>query len=308
MMVNLKTLKPGFQKVKLDIANLPSGTQIDMDVHITKSAKDGPTLLLTAGLHGDEVNGIETTRRFMQEEDWFKPTAGTVIVIPILNIYGFINFSREVPDGKDVNRSFPGNSHGSLASRVAHTLMTNIIPQIDLGLDFHTGGASRYNYPQVRYYNEDTKAQKFALSFNAPLTLANTPPLNSFRREAYETGKTILVFEGAETLRFDKFSIDEGLRGIKNVMIDLGMIEGEKLEKPSLVIDKSHWIRAEKSGMFVWDKQSGEKVNKDDVLGHIHQIDENDTIAITTKYSGFIIGHNNSPVVSQGDALFHVGS
>src|SRR5688572_29659329 len=134
---------------KLIISRLPSGTIIDIPIHIFRSEHDGPVVLLMAGMHGDEVNGIEIVRRMIRRK-MLQPLKGTIIAIPILNIYGFLNFSREVPDGKDVNRGFPGNHNGSLASRVAHRFTKEILPYIDYGIDFHTGGASRTNYPQVR--------------------------------------------------------------------------------------------------------------------------------------------------------------
>ena len=159
---------PGQNKLlQIEIARLPTGTLIDIPVHVFNSKNPGPTLLLQAGLHGDEINGVETLRRMLENND-FKLKKGAVIVVPILNIFGFIHFSRDVPDGKDVNRSFPGRKTGSLASRIAYHYTSEILPQIDFGIDLHTGGAQRHNFPQMRYTNGDELSKKLAISFNAP--------------------------------------------------------------------------------------------------------------------------------------------
>lgn len=157
MILNHQEIQAGeTKKIDINIAKLPSRSPIDISITVSRAKKAGPTLLFMAGMHGDEINGVEIVRRIIDQKI-YKPTRGTVICIPLLNIYGFIHFSRYVPDGKDVNRSFPGSSKGSLASRVAHYLMQDIIPKIDYGVDFHTGGADRTNYPQVRCVMSDKK-------------------------------------------------------------------------------------------------------------------------------------------------------
>jgi len=308
----LKILNQTFAKgqngsVKIDIADLPSGTKIDLPVHVFRSLKDGPVLLVCAGLHGDEVNGIEIVRRTLVRQFYKNLKRGSVVVMPLINIYGFINFSREVPDGKDVNRSFPGNKKGSLAAQVAYILSRTIFPQIDYAIDFHTGGRARYNYPQVRYTLGDKKSEELAIAFGAPAMLGNNVIEKSFRQEALKQGKSTLVFEGGESLRYDGFSIKVALKGIKKIMQYLKMVDGkiEDNPKPSNHFTKTSWQRAESSGLFIWEKSSGIFVKKDEILGSIHDPHNNYQLDVKAARDGYILGHNNATVVNQGDALFH---
>jgi len=294
--------------VKIDIADLPSGTKIDLPVHVFRSLEDGPVLLVCAGLHGDEVNGIEIVRRSLVQQFYNNLKLGSVVVMPLINIYGFINFSREVPDGKDVNRSFPGNKKGSLAAQVAYVLSKTIFPQINYAIDFHTGGGSRYNYPQVRYTLGDEKSKELAMAFGAPAILGNSVIEKSFRQEALKQGKSTLVFEGGESLRYDGFSIQVALSGIKKIMLHLQMIEYE-IENdpvPSHHFTKKSWQRAESSGLFIWEKSSGFFVKEGELLGSIHDPHNNYQFDVKAARNGYILGHNNATVVNQGDALFNL--
>lgn len=304
-----ETIPPGQERtIKLDVARLPSDTRIHLNVLIRRSKKPGPTLLIMGGVHGDEINGVEIVRRAIEQQQFDELALGNIIAIPLLNIYGFINFSRDVPDGKDVNRSFPGSKSGSLASRVAYTLTQQILPLIDVGLDFHTGGGSRYNFPQIRFSPEDSGARDLASVFAAPYLLESRPIAKSFRREALKAGKPILVFEGGESRRLDGRSIEEGLAGIKRIMHTLGMIEeAPSPQQKSLLFPKSSWVRASRSGMFIWSRSSGEFVEQGEILGIINDPYGRRSVSVKANRSGHIVGHNNAPIVNQGDALFHIG-
>ncbi len=300
---------PGQHSVlELDIAKLPSGTPIHLFVHVFRSVQPGPILLVSGGVHGDEVNGVEIVRRAL-EQDLFKDLkAGSVIAMPLVNVYGFINFSRDLADGKDVNRSFPGSAMGSLASRVAYALTSEVIPVFDYGIDYHTGGASRHNYPQIRYSEGDEKAAELAQVFAAPYTIANNPISKSFRKEAFKNGKPILVFEGGESLRYDGHSIEVGIAGLRRVMQHLGMIDDAPPPKEQArTFHDTHWIRSPRSGLFLWHHCSGEYVTEGTPLGEINDPQAQEKVPILADSNGYIVGHNNAPVVSQGDALFHIG-
>ncbi len=302
------TIEPGETKtVNYEIARLPSGMMINMPVHVYRSTQKGPVLLLSGGLHGDEVNGIETIRRMISEKFFDNISAGTVIAVPVLNIFGFLNYSRDVPDGKDVNRSFPGDQNGSLASRVAHRLTKNILPLIDYGIDFHTGGAQRTNYPQVRYASIDKNSEIIAKAFSAPFTLNSNLIPKSLRHQSSKMGKPIIVFEGGESLRIDEFSIEEATEGTKRVMSFLGIISDAYKEKESIYCNDTTWVRAQRSGIFKPFVISGEPVQKGQPLGVINDPFGQYEIKVMAKASGYLIGHNNTPVVLQGDALFHIG-
>jgi predicted deacylase len=264
--------------------------------------------LLMAGMHGDEVNGIETIRRMIRGKMLY-PQRGTIIAIPILNIYGFLNFSREVPDGKDVNRSFPGSKSGSLASRVAHRFTQEILPYIDYGIDFHTGGASRTNFPQIRCLMEYPDNDRLAQAFGAPFILNASLRAKSLRKEAFQQGKYIVVYESGESLRLDETGIKMAIKGTKRVMEELQM-QASATAKPSLksiVCVKSSWIRAKVSGIFRTRVVIGQFIKKEEVYGSLADPYGEMELHLKSPYTGYIIGLNNMTVVNQGDALLHVG-
>ncbi|PHN02968.1 succinylglutamate desuccinylase/aspartoacylase family protein [Flavilitoribacter nigricans] len=308
MNINGIDIAPGEQNsIKISVGQLPSGTRISIHAHIYRSAEPGPTMLVLGGVHGDEINGVEIIRRAVDDGLFEQLTKGNVIAIPLLNIYGFINFSRDVPDGKDVNRSFPGSTSGSLASRVARTITKKILPLVDFGIDFHTGGRSLYNYPQVRFTRNHAESEQLAMDFGAPFALGMGTIAKSLRRTALDLEKPIIVFEGGESLRYDSMAIQKGLSGLHRVLARREMIKSEAKAANTEVFKKTTWIRAEKAGMFLWIKCSGNKVEKGDVIGQINgPYGKSNTIWVKAKESGIIIGHNNAPVVSQGDALFHI--
>lgn len=299
---------PGEKKViDYQIARLPSGTMIDMPIFVHRSISKGPALLLLGGLHGDEVNGIEIVRRMIAQGFFDNIISGTIVAIPVLNVFGFLNYSRDLPDGKDVNRSFPGDANGSLASRVANHLTKYILPVIDYGIDFHTGGASRTNYPQIRYALEDKNSELLAKAFAAPITLNSNLIPKSLRHHASKMGKPIIVYEGGESMRFDEYAIQQAIEGTKRVMSYLGMINEPYEEKESILLKSSSWIRSQRSGLFKFFVSSGESVRKNQLLGVINDPYGQYEVEVFSKTDGFVIGHNNSPVVHQGDALFHIG-
>jgi len=297
--------------VEVVAGQLPSGNQVQITAHVFRAYQPGPTVLFLAGVHGDEINGVEIVRRCLHQELFSKLVAGNVIAIPLLNVYGFNNFSRDVPDGKDVNRAFPGTLKGSLASRIAHGLSKNILPHVNLAVDFHTGGRGTYNFPQIRYNDEDEQAGQLAEAFAPPLIIANRAPAKSLRRYAFKNlNLPVLTFEGGENLRYDAHSIDVGVNGVKRLLQQQGMLPGplEPAEKAPVRVNSSTWVRASKAGLFQWTKRSGFAVRKGEPIGFIS--DPQGAKAnkrILSPRDGFLIGHGNSAVVSQGDALFHVG-
>jgi len=295
------------ENIKLNVGRLPSGTPINLNLHIYRSKNPGPTMLVMGGVHGDEINGVEIVRRAIVNDYFENLQMGSVIAIPLLNIYGFINFSRDTPDGKDVNRSFPGMTTGSLSSRVARTITRKVLPLIDFGVDFHTGGSSRYNYPQVRYSEGDPMGAEIAHAFQAPYMIQKAPLAKSLRKVAMGQKKPIVVFEGGESLRFDGFSIQKGLMGLKRVMQFKGLIKEELPTEDSIKITKTSWLRATSAGIFTWSKQSGQYVTEGEKIGVINDPYGYTEYPIVSKKTGYIIGHNNAPLVSLGDALFHIG-
>lgn len=232
---------------------------------------------------------------------------GSVIAIPLLNVYGFINFSRDAANGKDVNRSFPGSSSGSMASRVARILTKYFMHYVDFGLDFHTGGQSRFNYPQVRFNPKDPRSEALAQVFNAPMSLAKPTIPKSFRRTCLTLNIPAIVYEGGESLRLDEFSINEGIRGVKRILNNLEMKHFPVIDQHNAVINKSIWARARTAGVFSASRLSGDYISKGDILGSIKDPYGFGETIIQSTYNGMIICHNNHPVVYPGDALFNIG-
>jgi len=304
------SIAPGQEAtVKIGVGRLPSDNRLYIFAHVYRSINPGPTVLMIGGVHGDEINGVMITRNMIEEKKFENLDRGTVISVPLLNVYGFINFSRAVPDGKDINRSFPGTMAGSLAARVARTLTKKILPLVDCILDFHTGGSSRYNYPQIRYSSKDKVAEKMAMAFGAPYTIQKAIIPKSLRKVASDMGLPTIVFEAGESVRLDGYSISKGVHGTKQVLQSLGMLTLPDLirSKKTMLFSKTGWIRANFSGIFVWSKQSGNAVTKGEPIGQINDPFGMKTVTVHAKRDGYIIGHNNASVVNQGDALFHVG-
>ena len=301
-------IKPGESKeIDIKIARLPSHTQIDTPIFVHRALEDGPVLALMAGMHGDEINGVEIVRRIL-DSDLNRTKRGTVVCMPIVNVYGFLNYSREVPDGKDINRSFPGNKSGSLASRVAYHLMREVIPYIDYGIDFHTGGAARTNYPQVRCVMSNEKNAELATAFNAPFTIDSPFRPRSLRQAASKKGKNIIVYEGGESLRFDTHAIEAGLSGALRLMKHLNMIDwAPEPSEENRVIWNSTWVRARTAGLFQANIRAGNKVEKNQWLGTMTDPFGEFKEPIKSPTAGYVIGLNNAPVINAGDALLHIG-
>ena len=311
IIIGKEAVLPGEKKLlKISIDRLPTGTLIDIPVYVFNAKKPGPTILIQAGLHGDEINGIEIVRRMLQQKR-FNIRKGTVIAVPILNIFGFIHFSRDVPDGKDVNRSFPGKKTGSMASRMAYHYTSEILNQIDYGIDLHTGGAQRHNYPQTRYTLEDEKSKKLAEVFSAPFTFPSRLISGSFRKAAFKMGKPSIVFEAGESMRFDDYAILEGMQGILNVLKFFGMItkiEPAYVERyDSFFLSDRKWLRAPTAGMFIPEVINGSQVEKGQELGLITDTYAKRRRRIKAPFDGHILCINHQAVVNQGDALFHIG-
>ncbi len=301
-------VQPGeFKEININIARLPSHTQIETPIYVSRAREEGPVLGLIAGMHGDEINGMEIVRRII-DRGLHQVKRGTVVCMPVINVYGFLNYSRDVPDGKDVNRSFPGSKTGSLASRVAYVLRHDVIPNIDYGVDFHTGGAMRSNYPQVRALLRESLNLELAQAFSAPFTIDAPFRPNSLRREAARQGKNIIVFEGGESLRFDRDAIEQGVAGTLRLMKHLGMIDhAPEPQMETRIIWTTSWVRAKHAGLFQPTIGPGELVRKGDWVGTITDPFGEFKEQVTAHETAYVIGINNGPVINAGDALLHLG-
>lgn len=306
--INKQDIKAGEAKtVILDSYELHTKTKIEIPVHVINSGKPGPTILLSAGMHGEETNGIEIIRKIIRREEVRNLNCGCLVAIPVINIISFLYGSRDLPDGRDLNRCFPGTKNGSIGSRIAYDLVKHILPVIDFGIDFHTGGAKINNYPQLRCVYEFEGNLELAEKFGAPLIINSKYRDGTFRKEAAKKGKPILVYEAGESMRFDYLAINEGINGCLRLMKAHNMVDIEVSNMPGVKIMKDTWIRANASGLFHMNKANGSHVLKDDLLGVLCSPFGNAEEKILAPGTGYIIGINNQPVVNQGDALIHLG-
>ena len=298
-------------RVSFNVAKLHTQNSIDVPVIIERSKKPGPTVLITAGIHGDEVNGVEIVRQIIAK-GINKPRRGTVICVPVINVFGFINMNREFPDGRDLNRVFPGTKSGSLASRVAHKLMSEIVPHADLILDFHTGGADRFNAPQVRIVKNEVVLDELSQVFGAPFIFYSSNIKKSFRNSCQKMGIPMLLFEGGKSFSIDTNVTNTGVNGAKRVLHHLEMLNRKfKVSKPKkscVRILDSKWVRANHSGMFKASVHINTKVEKGDVIGNITDPYGSFNHFVKAPNSGYIFNVNESPIIYQGDAIFHIST
>ena len=303
-------IKQGENKlISLPLPRLYDRTELSMPVHVFRGRRRGPVLFVSAAIHGDEINGVEIVRRLISLK-LLKSLRGTLIAIPLVNVYGFLNRSRYLPDRRDLNRSFPGSEEGSLASRVAHRFLEQIVSQCTHGIDLHSGSNHRKNLPQIRCEWENDDELDFARSFGAPLIVHSRLRDNSLRQAVHEMGVPILVYEAGEALRFDEPSIRFGVRGIVSAMRHLKMLppRPKTPSGESLVSKRTFWVRAPISGLLRRTCELGGVVNKDDVMGYIENPLNNKRTPVLAQHGGVVMGLQNLPLVYQGDALFHVAA
>jgi hypothetical protein len=298
--------------INMDIARLTTRSKVDVPIIVSRGKTDGPCLLLIGGIHGDETNGIEIVRQIVAA-GLHKPEKGTIICIPLLNVFGFLNQTREFPDGRDLNRMFPGSKTGSSASKFAYHLMTKVIPKVDYCIDYHTGGAQRFNYSQVRINGTDEQTLNLAKVFGAPFIVFSKSQEKTFRNSMVDLGKKVLLFEGGKSLNLDKNVTKVGIQGAINVIHHLGLrdfsskISKATIDNPIKIIKTSKWIRANHSGMYRSYVSAGQKVEKGVKLGSITDPYGFYEKAFKNPQEGYVLNSNHSPVVIQGDALLHIG-
>lgn len=307
--INTETVQPGESKVvHLTLPGLHSETEVSMPVHVVHGKKNGPVLFLSAAVHGDEINGVEIIRRILSLNS-IKHLKGTLLAVPVVNVFGFDNHSRYLPDRRDLNRCFPGGGLGSLAGRLANIFMSEVVCRSDFGIDLHTAAIHRDNFPQIRADLKADRMDVVSRAFASPVLLHSAPPENSLRYAAEKAGVPVMVYEAGEALRFDEVSIRIGVQGILNVMRELGMLAKSRAKKikPPVVLKSSNWIRASKSGILRAQAALGDLVVKGDVLGIISDPAGKAEAVIEATSEGIIIGRSNIPLVYEGEALFHIG-
>jgi len=308
LIIGGEVIAPGERTlVDLQLAKLASCTDMHMPIHVIRGKRAGPTLLVCAAVHGDEVNGVEIIRRLCNRVS-VNQLRGTLIAIPIVNVYGFIHRSRYLPDRRDLNRCFPGSSKGSMASQLASTFMNEVVSKCTHGIDLHTGAIHRENLPQIRACIENPVVRDMAEAFQAPVIMDSNVRPGTLRHAAENLGIPWLLYEAGEALRFDEVSIRAGVDGVLNVMRCLDMLAKKRSRKAMTprVARGSAWMRAPQSGVMRLIIPTGALVSQGDVLGFVADPYGTNETPIVADRAGIIIGRANLPMVNQGEAVVHV--
>lgn len=297
--------------VTFEVAKLHTRNTLDVPIIIERSRKPGPTVLMTAGIHGDEINGVEIVRQIIAK-GINRPKIGTIICVPVINVFGFLNMDRLFPDGRDLNRVFPGSENGSLASRVAHFVMKELVPHADFVMDFHTGGSDRFNAAQIRIVKDDANLNTLAHVFGAPFIYYSQNLNKSFRNACEKAGVPMLLFEGGKSFNIHTNITNTGVNGAKRVLHHFGMLRTKyKASDPrtnAVVIEDSRWLRAKYSGMFKATVKINTHVEKGDVLGNITDPYGSFNYFVKAPNTGYVFNVNESPIIYQGDAIFHIST
>lgn len=302
-------VKPGSRAtVEIPVSVMPDHTPTKISVEVIHGKEPGPTVFVSAAVHGDEIIGVEIVRRLLASSK-VRRLHGTLLAVPIVNSLGFINRSRYLPDRRDLNRSFPGSERGSLAGRLADIFLQEIVRVCDVGIDLHSAAIHRTNLPQIRMAPNNARLRELADAFAAPVTLTSPLRDGSLRQAARDLGVDMLLFEAGEALRFDEKAIRVGVSGTLRVLSHLGMVHARGLAPPKIRpirSTSSYWVRAGAGGLMRSYKTIGDTVDKETVLGVIAdplgEIEE----PITAPEPGLIIGRSNLPLVNEGDGLFHI--
>ena len=304
---------------ELPVSRLVTGTRISIPINVVHGRHDGPVVWVSAAVHGDEIGGVEIIRRALATVDP-RALSGTIVAVPIVNVHGFLSGDRYLPDRRDLNRSFPGSPNGSLAARIAHLFMTEIVERCDVGVDLHTGSDHRTNLPQIRADLDDPATRDLALAFNAPLMMHAKLRDGSMRAAATAKGATVLLFEGGEAWRFDRAAIDVGVAGVARVLTHLGMTSGAATDAPERTVASdapavaaapvesrtSGWVRVRRSGIALLNVELGQLVQRGDVIATVRDSVGRQLSRTRANRSGMVIGHTQQPLVNQGDAIIHI--
>jgi predicted deacylase len=301
-------VRPGLQRaVSLPITRLVTGADVELPVRVVHGREDGPTMWVSAAVHGDEAVGVEVIRQVLAGLDP-KTFCGTLIAVPIVNVLGFMAGSRYLPDRRDLNRSFPGSPRGSLAARIASLMMSEVVAKCTVGIDLHTGSDRRANLPQIRADLDDRRSRELALAFAAPVMLHARLRDGSLRSAARERGATVLLYEAGEAWRMDEWAVRAGVLGVRRVLAALAMapVLDEDPPAPSTECHRSGWVRARGTGMLHLDVDLGQRVESGERLGGLFDAFGKRVRLVHADRAGVVVGRTEAPLVNSGDAVVHI--
>ena len=294
------------REVHLKFSESYLGVPISVPIYVNRAKVDGPRIFLVAAIHGDELNGLGIVREFVFDHAP-ELLRGTLICIPVVNIYGLERHSRYMPDRRDLNRCFPGTADGSLASRLAHAIFDQVVVQCDFGIDFHTAAVRRTNYPNVRAELGDPKVRSIAMAFGCELVVDSKGPTGSLRRTAVAAGVPTIIFEAGEVWKVEPGVVEVGIRGCINVLRYLGMLEGNP-EPPTFqaMIERAVWVRAEQGGILSFHARPGELVKEGDALATCHNMFGQERTILRAPVGGIVLGMTTMPAVKPGQPVYHL--
>lgn len=301
-------------RFEIEVAKLYDHTSMTIPVEVIRGKVDGPTIFISAAVHGDEINGVEVIRRILSHHKLLKKIHGTIIAVPIVNMFGFNRNIRYLPDRRDLNRCFPGSKNGSLASRIAYKFMHEIVAKCQYGIDIHTGSAHRFNLPQIRAFLDNPETERLAKACMMPVVIHSNIRDGSLRQAANEYGVNTLLFEGGEALRYDEKIIRSAENAFYAILCEIGVLDKSlvksKITQKSdvFIAHSSHWIRAPHSGSLHRRKNIGNKVRKGETLGIIYDPFGIEKHYVKARRTGIIVGMSLMPLVNNGDALFHIAT
>jgi predicted deacylase len=284
-----------------------AGGEVISPITVVYGTRPGPVLCLTAAIHGDELNGVEIVRRVV---NGVEPGAlgGTVIGVPIVNLFGFSRNSRYLPDRRDLNRFFPGSRYGSIASRIAYSFFTNVVKHCDALVDFHTGSFDRSNLPQVRADLTMPEVLEFTRGFGATTVLHSDGSKGMLRVAAIQSGIPAVTFEVGGPGALQPEEIAHGVQAIQTLLHKLGMTRDRPTwVEPQPFFYDSIWVRSNAGGLLLSDVELGQRVQKGQKLGSVIDPINNIEREITSPVFGRVIGMALNQVVLPGFAAYHLG-
>ncbi|WP_203336500.1 succinylglutamate desuccinylase/aspartoacylase family protein [Nocardioides limicola] len=294
------------REVEIPITRLVTGADVHLPVRVLHGKEPGPAVWINAAIHGDEVLGVEVIRRVLSTLSP-KTLHGTLVAVPVVNVLGFMTGDRYLPDRRDLNRSFPGSARGSLASRIAHLFMVEVVDRCDIGIDLHTAADRRANLPQIRADLDDPRTRELAEAFGAPVMLHSKLRDGSLRQAGKDRGSTVLLYEGGEALRFDEVPITAGVDGVRRVLASLGMVDTNGgVAEPSVECRQSSWVRARRTGILHLEVELGDRVEAGQRIGGLSDTFGRRVRLVHADRSGVVIGLNRAPLVNSGDAIAHL--
>ncbi|MCA9089631.1 MAG: succinylglutamate desuccinylase/aspartoacylase family protein [Planctomycetaceae bacterium] len=292
--------------VQIKISETYTGSDVSIPARVIRAKSPGPSVFVSAAIHGDEVIGTGIIHDLLAGGD-LPIKAGTLILLPVVNVFGFENHDRYLPDRRDLNREFPGAQSGSLASRIARIMMSEVIEQCDYGIDLHAAAKTRINFPNVRGDLNDPEVRRIARAFGCELVIDGSGPIGSLRREACRVGCATIILEAGEPLKVDSDMLEIGVRGVRNILIELGMLDGEKIHPPfQSMVRKTTWVRAEVGGFLRFHVSPGDIVHKGQAVASNFGILGDHQNILESPVDGLILGMTTLPAVKPGEPVVHI--